>query len=394
MSKRCAASLFSSLLLLWAVACGDDDSPGANHPHEDPDDQEDHEEQQIQLSASGVERSGIEIAIVEQGGVAWSVEVPAEIKLDPDRTAHVSPIVEGRIEEVAVSIGDRVEARDVLVRMKSVALGETRAALAESRASLREAESHFERQRQLQQEGIGAQRNLDEARAELERAQARIQGLNSRARVYDSAGSGASTAIRSPIAGEVIERHATVGEVVDPGTVLFVIADLSRVWVMGQVFAQDVAAAREGSRAALTLRSDPGREFVGVLDYVAPALDEHTRTLTVRMIMSNEPESAGEPRPLRPGLFGTLMLERPTRDSSSGASITADAVQELNGAPHVFVPLGSAEFKAVPVRVGREARGRVSLEAGLEVGDAYVSRGAFILRSELERGALGHGHAH
>jgi cobalt-zinc-cadmium efflux system membrane fusion protein len=288
-----------------------------------------------------------------------------------------------------------VEAGDVLVVLRSVALGETRAAIDEAQAELREAEAHFERQEQLVEEGIGAQRTLDEARRELETIRARVRGLGRRARVYGSGGRGDRTTIRSPIDGEILARHATVGEVVRPGRMLFEVADLSEVWVMGSVFAQDAQSVRAGADAVLTLRTTDER-YEGSLDYVAPALDEHTRTLPVRMVLPN-PTAEGE-RSLRPGLFGTLHVESRARGSSERAAglaaVPTEAVHEIDGQSHVFVP-GEEEgsFVARPVVTGRQSAGRVAILDGLRPGERYVDEGAFTLLSEARRELLG-GHHH
>jgi cobalt-zinc-cadmium efflux system membrane fusion protein len=384
------------LLLLLMLACG-----GSVDGHEHDDEHREHEDhehaehaQVVRIRPEAVERVGITIAEAPRGGLPHTVEVPAEVELDPDRTAHISPIVEGRIEEVHAAIGDRVEAGDVLVVLRSVALGETRAAMGEARAALDEAEAHFARQQQLVEEGIGAQRALDEARRELEATRARLRGLSQRASVYGGGGRGGRTTIRSPIAGEVLARHATVGEVAPPGRVLFEIADLSEVWVMGDVFAQDVGEVRPGASAALTLRSVPGERYRGTLDYVGPALDEHTRTLPVRMVLANE-ESEGA-RPLRPGLFGTLHVETGESVDPAHTSVPMAAVQPLGDQPHVFVPGESqSEYIAHPVETGRSVADRIEIVRGLAPGDRFVAEGAFVLRSEAQREALGgHGHGH
>ncbi len=384
-----------TLVLMLALACG-----GGEHEehHDEHGEEDDHEHQErdrvVRIRPEAAERAGIVIAEAPEGGLPHTVEVPAEVELDPDRTAHISPIVEGRIDEVHVSIGDRVEAGDVLVVLRSVELGETRAAMAEARAALREAEAHFARQEQLVEEGIGAQRSLDEARRELESTRARLRGLGQRARVYGGGGSGGRTTIRSPIAGEILARHATVGEVAPPGRVLFEVADLSEVWVMGDVFAQDVGGIRPGASASLTLRSIPGVTHEGTLDYVGPALDEHTRTLPIRMVLANEATEHG--RPLRPGLFGTLHVETEDDVDASRTSVPVGAVQPIDGVDHVFLPGDEPmEYRAVIVQTGRVGAARVEIVHGLAPGERFVAEGAFVLRSEVQRESLGgHGHGH
>ncbi|HJL05759.1 MAG TPA: efflux RND transporter periplasmic adaptor subunit [Polyangiaceae bacterium LLY-WYZ-15_(1-7)] len=388
-------------LLAVAIACGS--SAGGHddeHGHEDGHDEHGHEEHghedghperapgRVELTPAAAARLGLR---VEEAGAAsrlGGVEVPAEVQLDPDRTAHVASLVEGQVVEVRASIGDRVEAGDVLVVLRSVALGETRAGLAEARAEVEVATATLARQEALADAGVGAARHLERARADLARARARLQALQSRARVYGRGGAGPTTVLRSPLAGEVLMRHATVGEVVAPERVLFTVADLSEVWVMGRVFARDLAAAELGAEATLTLGSDPDARWSGALDYVAPALEERTRTLPIRVVLPN-PD-----RHLRPGQFGTLRLpgEAP---AAPWPTVEADAVQELFGGPVVFVPAEEEHaFRAVPVRLGPRAGGSVAIREGLSVGDRYVAAGAFTLKSEALAERLGGGHHH
>ncbi len=390
------ATLLPSLAFVGAAvflsACGESEASdhGAHDEGAAHDEHDEHDEEaprQILLSSAAIARASLRLEEASHEALLGGVEVPAEVQLDPDRTAHVSSIVEGQIIDVKVSIGAEVVAGEVLATLRSVALGETRAALAEARADQQVAEANHRRQTELAAAGVGAERNLIDAAGELERSRARLMGLRSRARVYGAGGRGAETILRAPISGEILSRQATVGEVVDPGKILFVIGDLSQVWIMGRVFAQDVSAARKDAPATLTLRSVPDRRWIGEIDYVAPALDEHTRTLAIRMILPNEE------RVLRPGLFGLLRLPG-SEPSEETVTVESGAIQSLDGEPHLFVP-GEEEgsFRPVPVLVGRSSGGRLEVLDGLRSGERYVAHGSFVLRSELQRTRMG-GHHH
>ncbi len=346
-----------------------------------------HTEDTVRISPTAVKRVGITIDTVRAEVFSGEVAVPAEVQLDPDHTAHISPIVEGQVAQVRVSLGQRVEVGDPLIVMRSVALGETQADLEESRAQLDVAKAAFQRQQELAESGIGAKRNLVEAQGSLAQARARFSGLRSQVRAYGASGTGATVTIRSPIAGQVLQRHAAVGEVVSPGTVLLQIANFDRVWIMGQVYAQDVAAAQVNTPVRLSLRSVPGKTWSGTLDYVAPALEEQSRTLTVRVILDNEDSQ------LRPGLFGTLHLAGAHVEPIP--TVVDTAIQEFRGQTVVFIPFGKeGEFHVVPVAVAHRSYNRAAIANGLSAGDRYVATGSFVLKSQLLRSELGHGHAH
>ncbi len=375
-------------LLLFAAGCGD---RAAHDDHRDHDaqDVEHAEENVVHISADAIARMGVLIDTVVGAPALGGIEVPAEIQAEPDREAHVSTIASGQLAEVMASIGDHVQAGQSLAVVRSVALGEARAQASRARANVEVAQSNFGRQEELRREGIGAQRQFLEAQAALRRAHAEESAAQRALEVYGHGGSGSELTIKSPITGRVVSRHATVGEVVGPSDVLFKVTDIARVWAVGRVYQQNVGQVTEGARATLTLQALPGRVFQGRLDYVAPVLDERTRTLPVRLALDN-PDGL-----LRPGLFGTLSISPPGETLDMVPAVSAASVQRLGDDTVVFVPgAQEGEFRAVIVTVASRSRGLVRVRSGLAVGERYVSEGAFVLKSELSRGQLGEGHAH
>ncbi|MCR9165510.1 MAG: efflux RND transporter periplasmic adaptor subunit [Nannocystaceae bacterium] len=350
------------------------------------DDKEEHAEGTVRISPAALERAGVRIEVAAQIPLSGGVRVPSEVTPDPDQVVHAAPLVEGQIAEVRVSVGDHVEEGTLLAVLRSVALGETRAAMAEAQAELSVAKANYERQRDLVKEEIGARRNLVEAEGALRTARARVEGLRDRTRVYGRGGSGATTFLRSTIAGEIVERHATVGEVVGPDRTLFVIVDPSPVWVMGAVYPQDIATVHEGAEVTFLSPDLPGQTWSGPLAWVSPMVDEDTRTLPVRMVLEN-PEGT-----IRPGLFGTILV--PTDDAEI-VTIVDTGLVELDGGGVVFVPTDEeGEFEIRSVSTGRRDEGRVEILEGLAVGERYVAEGTFVLKSQQLSGELGEGHAH
>ncbi|MBT8494118.1 MAG: efflux RND transporter periplasmic adaptor subunit, partial [Deltaproteobacteria bacterium] len=321
--------------------------------------------------------------------VAGGLVVPAEVHVMPDRVAHVSSVVSGQIASVGATVGDRVVPRQVLAKVRSIELGEARAQADRARAHLQAAQADFKRQQDLQKEGIGAKKKLVAAEAELAKAKAEFSAANRALDVYGRGGRGSEIALRSPIGGQIVKRHASVGEVVNPAQVLFEVTDIERVWVVGRVYQQNAGQVREGATASLTLQAHAGRTWPGTIDYVAPTLDERTRTLDVRMTLDN-PKGL-----LRPGSFGSLTIGADAGPVKKAPFIRADAVQMAGNQLVVFVPgKKKGEYRAVPVSTAEGTGGRTLVISGLSVGDRYVSAGAFVLKSELLRGQIGEGEAH
>lgn len=345
----------------------------------------DHGRGEIRLSAAAVERSKIRVGEAKRQALAGVLQVPAEVRLDPDRTAHVTPIVQSQIAEVRVKLGDQVEKGQPLAVLRSVELGEASASVRSAKAAVSVAEDALARQRQLLDAGVGAQRNLVEAEGELRKAKAALSAAQVRAGIYGGAGGGV---VKSPLDGTVIERHATAGEVASPERPLFVVGDVSRVWVVGRVYEKDVGAARTGMPATARLQAYPERAWTGEIDFVSAVLDEATRSAEVRMTLSNAEGL------LKPGLFGSILLAGP--DAGVPPIVVPEgAVQELDRKTVVFVPAGEPNaFVAKAVVPGARAEGWVELVSGLGESEKLVVEGAFTLKSAALAAELGEGHAH
>lgn len=383
MMRHIVTALTATACALSFTACGNED--GEERGHEEGE--EEHREgfsSSVRLTPEAVTRSGIEIGQVSEQSLTGGVDAPAELQLDPDRTAHITSLVSGRIEEVRAVLGQKVKKGDALLKLRSVTLGQARADIAQARAAVDVAQAAFSRQEELEREGIGARRAFLEARADLRKAEAELGAALERVRVYSGrGGSGSITWIRSPLDGTVIERHATPGEVIHSERPVFVIANLVRVWVVGRLYEQDVQAARLGAPATITLQAYPGRVWEGTISYVASTLDPHTRTLPIRVELEN-PDGL-----LRPGLFGTLSLSPGSEARTKVSVVPESALQRVDGQSVVFVPGTDAGFYSViPVAVGVRMRGQAEILSGLEPGDHIVTSGAFILKSELLRAEL------
>lgn len=378
-------------------------APGKTADHDDHD-HDDHAENNpaadpaahtdpptlIRLTPTAIERSGIRVEPALAGRLPIAVEIPAEVQFDPDRVAHVTPLVDGQLITVEATLGDRVEADQPLATLRSVALGQARAELARAEAMVDIARQDANRQTKLRAAGINAERTVLESRLTLRAAQAERDAARSRLTVFGiQAGKGSDMVLGAPLAGVVLERHATRGENVGPTDTLFVIGDVTTVRVIGRVPAAQIARLRPGMGAILTLPAWPGRRFEGQVDFIAAALDERTRTLPVRVELPN-PDGA-----LRPGLYGTLYLDGDAPDGPPVPLLPIAALQTLAGRPVVFAPGDeSGTFTPLFVIIGRSEAGRVEILAGLDPGRPVVVDGAFILKSEAMRGELGHGHAH
>ncbi len=188
---------------------------------------------------------------------------------------------------------------------------------------------------------------------------------------------GEGVPIRSPVAGYVTARNVVSGAAVQPGAPLFEVADLSRVWLLADVFEQDAARLRIGQKASLELTAYPGERFAGRVQFIAPTVNPQSRTLRVRLEFANQNGPGGVK--LRPGMYGNVALELP---SAMGLVIPAEALVDTGEHQYVFVARGGGRFEPRLVRVSGRAGGRAQIADGLAEGETVITTGNFLLDSE------------
>jgi Cu(I)/Ag(I) efflux system membrane fusion protein len=184
-------------------------------------------------------------------------------------------------------------------------------------------------------------------------------------------------AIRSPVDGTIVAKNAVAGVAVQPGTVLFEIADLSSVWVNAEIYEQDISRIHVGQKARLELSSFPGEMHTGKVQFIYPVLDAASRTLKLRLEFKNRTDRNG-PR-LRPGMYGTVYLDLPP---TTGLMVPAEAVVDTGEAHYLFVAREGGHFQPRTVKIGARMRDRVEILSGVSEGETVVTTGNFLIDSE------------
>lgn len=190
--------------------------------------------------------------------------------------------------------------------------------------------------------------------------------------------------MKSFIDGTVIEKHMTLGEVLSEDAQAFVIADLDTVWVNLAIYQMHLQKVRVGQKVVISA-GQGAPDAKGVISYVSPSVDEHTRTATARVVLPNR---GGR---WCPGLFveGRITVE----ESEVATLVPTSALQTLDGQTVVFVQ-ESEDFRVHPVEIGRANETWTEILSGLAPGQKYVSKGGFVLKAELLKGAFGDEHCH
>jgi cobalt-zinc-cadmium efflux system membrane fusion protein len=178
--------------------------------------------------------------------------------------------------------------------------------------------------------------------------------------------------IRTPQAGIVLERSVNEGELVDPGKVLLMVDDLGTLWLMADIFEQDLDKVKVGQTVEFRVDSRPSQVYKAKLDFVAGSIDPETRTLAVRANITNSNHD------LKPKMFARLTINT---GRQGALAIPADAVQELGSRKVVYVPRPDGTFEERTVEVGEPSGDMVEVLSGLKPGEKLVSGGSFMLRA-------------
>lgn len=340
----------------------------------------------IQLSAEEMTRAGVQVQAVQPQTAPGLVSVTATIKANQDRWARVAPRVEGRIVRVMANLGDGVKAGQALATLDSVALGESQSTLRQAQAAQRMAEADYERASRLAAEEIVPRREMLRARAELEKANAELAAARDKVRLLGAAGGGDQTGftLRAPLAGTIIQKKATIGELASPAEPVFTVADLSHLWIEANLTEDLLAKVRVGAPAAVLVAAYPGVRFPGRVTYVASVMDKDTRAIPARIEVDNRDGR------LKPEMFATAEISTGT----TGAPVLAvpdGAILLMQGQPTVFVQ-GAGGFELRAVEPGDKIGGRTVIRSGLAAGDKVVTAGAYALKARVLKSQISSEH--
>lgn len=342
----------------------------------------------VKLSEELAKRARLLTEVVTKRALAPTLDLVGSVNFDPDAVADVGGRIAGRITRVMVTVGDAVTAGRPLVELESHNLGDALAELLSARANLIAAENRAQRESALAEKQLSSATVVEAARAEAKALQAEVKGAEQRLLAMGitpgeiknlHAGAGPRlVTLRAPIAGEVVERYAVLGQVVDPTEPIMRIANLSALWVELDVYERDLGHVAVGDEAEIRSETYPDKIFHGTVSYVNATIDVATRTARVRIEVPN-PD-----RQLRPGQFVHARLS--TRGITEPIiAIPRKAVLQVEGEPSVFVQVDKTRYTARPVELGRVAGDLVEVKRGLLEDERVVIEGGFVLKSELLR---------
>jgi len=383
----------AALLLLaagWAHSAVAADKPAGKDQQKDPPGI-------VRMSADAQKGAGLKTAPAVRRRVTEPIQAPGTILFDERHVARLRSFAQGRVLRLLVRPGDQVAVGQPLAELDIPGLTDARDSLAAAQAAVRQAQAEVQVAVASQRRGEMLARDGSVARAEAERrgaetARARAAADTARAQVAANearvarlspapGGSPGTGMLASPIAGVVVTVGVTPGEVVDPATEAFTVADLSVMLVLMQVAEKDVPQVRVGDAAMVRLTTGPDRTWRGRVASVGAELDPRTRTLPARVELANADGA------LRAGLF--VQVQVTSDQGRSSTEIPAAALQTVDDKPIAFVRAGPDRFERRDLQLGVQRPDWVEVRAGLHEGEEVVTDGAFALKSILQKDLLG-----
>ncbi|MGM7282968.1 efflux RND transporter periplasmic adaptor subunit [Pseudomonas guariconensis] len=392
-----AIAVFGLGGLAWTQSIGQAprDTQGENNPTHDSPQQDDghahaeggdegHEEQEgsLHLSATQIEAAGVQLVAAAPMTLGTAISFPGEIRFDEDHTAHVVPRVPGVVESVHADLGQPVKRGQVLAVIASQQISDLRSEQQAAQRRVELARLTFKREQQLWQERISAEQDYLQARQALQEAEIALTNAQQKVAAVAPAGAGNRYELRAPFDAVVVEKHLTVGEVVDETSNAFTLSDLSRVWATFSVTPRDLGRVTTG-RTVTVSAPDLGAQVQGQVNYVGSLLGEQSRAATARATLAN-PNGAW-----RPGLFVNIAVNVERFDAA--VVVPEAALQTWEEQTVVFARTDEG-FQARPVKTGRRDAGQVEITDGLAAGTQVAAAGSFVLKSELGKGSAEHSH--
>jgi membrane fusion protein, heavy metal efflux system len=344
---------------------------------------------QVELGPDDLKKAQVQTVHVDLKKTSSTLRVPGIVNPDEYREVHVTSLVGGVIKQVPVVLGDHVKRGQPLAVVFSSELAEAETQYLSHLAELEADHKKLVRTQNLVKLGAASQQEEEEVeamhaghesyvRAALEKLKLLGASDQQIASLKQAEQIDPNFVVPAPINGVVLTRAANLGLVVNTAQELFIVADLSTVWIMASINEKDFASVRVGTAATVTAPAYPGRLWKGRVIYIQPQVDPNTRTAQARIEVANPHED------LRIDMYTDVDFTSP---GASGPVVPEAAVQYIGERRFVFLPVkdNDGTFALREVRLGSGAGGYYSVLQGLKVQDEVVTDGSFILKAEALR---------
>jgi membrane fusion protein, heavy metal efflux system len=324
------------------------------------------------------------LATVETRDLPTLLKANGSVTPDVNSTIHVTSQGSGRVVELKVRLGDYVNKGQVLLSIHSADLAGAFSDYQKAAADERLAQKALDRAQLLYSHGALAEKDLQQAEDTEEKAKLDVQNTEQRVRLLggDPAHPSAMIELRAPISGTIVEQNISGFEGIkslDNSPNLFTVADLTQVWVLCDVYENDLGEVHLGDAAEIRLNAYPDRTYHGTVGDISRVLDPSTRSAKVRIVLPNQDGS------MRPGMFAVTTFR--SRKSQSRIVVPSTAIIRLQDKDWTFRKEGPQQFRRVEVRtLGEKSDGMQEIQDGLAIGQQIVANALEFSSAVAEQG--------
>lgn len=323
----------------------------------------------------------VQIFTVATSSLGRVLRLSGAVAYNAFRTTPVITQVGGPVSRILVAPGEQVHAGQPMLYISSPDYSALRATYLKARDAFALADKNYNRAQDLYSHNAIAQRDLEQAESDRTQAQAdldaseqalRVLGISDPASLLGKTTS-PEVPLLAPVGGEVVERLCSPGQLLQAGaTQCFTVSDMSEVWVLANIFQNDLAYVHVGDSVTIQSESYPD-VFHGKISYVAPALDPTTRTLQARIETANPGEK------LKKDMYVTALVNAGTIPNAIAVPDAA-VLRDTENQPFVYLAAGENQFARRVVTVGESQGGKTEILSGLKPGDRVVGDGGIFLQ--------------
>jgi len=319
-----------------------------------------------------------------------NMRIPGTIQVDEQRIARIGASVTGRIKDIDATLGQNVRNGQVLATLNSTELAQNQLVYIKAAQQISLQTKAVERAKLLQEADVIGSAELQRREAELQAAQAELNAARDQLIVLGMGESAidklTSTGqirsfsnVVSRINGTVISRKVNLGQVVQPAEELFIIADLSHVWVVAEVPEQQIDLIQVGEEVLVEIPALANKQYKAKLIYEGDVVNPQTRTVTVRSDLENAN------REIKPDMLVSMLIKS---SPVPKLAVPLQSIVRENDTTYVYVQLAAKKFRLREVELGAEYDGMVTINNGVSEGETVVADGAFHVNNERKRKEL------
>lgn len=306
---------------------------------------------------------------------SFELTTAGTVRAIPTQYAVIAPPFAGRILTSSVRLGQKVQPGSALFSISSPDYYAAQKEYSDAKQEYIQAERNLKRQNDLIAHGVGVQREMEEAETDFSTKKTALSNAKAALKIFsanaDNISLGQPLVVTSPIKGEVVSSNIVLGQYLkEDAEPLLVIAELSKVWIVGQVKEKDIRFINELEKVEVKIAALPEKKIEGKIYHINEIVDEATRSIEVLIECDNIDHT------LKPGMYVTARFND---TPSKAVFVPAKSVLQFNDKSYVIVKIGDNKFIKKYVTTGVTDNGRVQILEGIDRGDKVINEGAFYL---------------